>query len=133
MSEQLYVLMAVGWDYNDEYYFKTDGGHPEKVFVSKELAEKEADRLNLKEFKELFSSGTLIEYCNDFSGGISNYEKADVIISTLFGMDLDTWCDHLYDYQRAPKFVVEPTEEQWVELMKCSNLNFWEVVSVEKG
>ena len=48
-----YVLMKVGWEYNDENYFRPedDGGVPQTVFSSKIGAHQECKRLNEEERK----------------------------------------------------------------------------------
>lgn len=50
MEEGIYVIVLVGWEYNDEYYHRPecDGGTPKFWFKASEkaLAEQETDRLN---------------------------------------------------------------------------------------
>jgi len=44
-----FVLLRIGWEYNDEYYNSSeedDTGVPTQIFLSREPAVKERDRLN---------------------------------------------------------------------------------------
>ena len=47
-EDKSYVLMKVGWEYNDENYYRPedDGGIPQTVFSSKTGADQECERLN---------------------------------------------------------------------------------------
>lgn len=49
-GEKLYAIIEIGWEYNDEHYYRGEsgGGTPTKVYRSKERAEDELDRLNGK-------------------------------------------------------------------------------------
>lgn len=43
-----WALVKIGWEYDDEYYFRPEcgGGTPVKVFLDKEAAEAECANLN---------------------------------------------------------------------------------------
>lgn len=53
LTETLYLVVGVDFEYNDEYYFEQEGSHPITAFVSQEAAKKEASRLTLKWLQEL--------------------------------------------------------------------------------
>ncbi len=44
-----YVIQEIGWEYNDEYYYQSadGGGTARKVFLNKDKAEAERDRLDV--------------------------------------------------------------------------------------
>lgn len=139
MSETIYLVMEQGFDYNDEYYFRTEGGHPTNFFTNKKKAEEACDKKNLAEFKRIVNSNEIREYTSDgFDGLISedtvedelNFEEG--IFKTLFGMTAWEWWKNDC-YVGEDTFKVEPTEEQWLRLMKCFNLDFYSVVTVQKG
>lgn len=50
-----YVLLELGWEYNDEYYYRTeyDDGRPKAVFTNKKEAEIESVKRTLKYISEL--------------------------------------------------------------------------------
>lgn len=139
MSEKFYVLMEVGFDYNDETYFRYNGGggHPSRVFTNKKKAEEAALKNNLTEFQKLIRSDEIREYGYGLDEVLANDVTEDDLLfqegifMTLFGKTAEDWWDSLYD--SAATLQVEPTQEQWEKLFKCFNLNFWEVVTVEKG
>jgi len=54
-----YVVMQIGWEYNDEYYYRPDceGGKPVKVFNTQKEAQAERDRFNNHSVHENEHSG----------------------------------------------------------------------------
>lgn len=136
--ETFYVLMEQGWDYNDEVYFSSEGGHPTKVFTDKEKAEAEANRLSMVDFKRLILSGEIREYAYGLDEILSAeateedtlYEEG--IFMTLFGKPAEEWWDS-FEYRSRATIQGEPTDEQWQKLFSCFNFNFYNVVTVEKG
>ena len=140
MSEKFYVLMEVGFDYNDETYFRYNfgGGHPESVFTNKKKAEEACTKKNIERFSSLIKNGELREYGYGLDEVLSDkvYEEdlmyEEGIFMQLFGTTAETWWDSLYDREDV-RLKVEPTDEQWAKLFNCFNLNFYEVVTVEKG
>jgi hypothetical protein len=146
MSE-LYVLMEAGWDYNDEIQFRPDGGggHPKKVFSSKDKAQKECDNLNVKEFKKLFATGEIVEYFYNWDE-LLHWQKrkdteyrnqVDATCTKVFGMDFDALSNSFehrsYDDRKNNPGLKTATDKDWLAFMNCTKLNFWEVVTVEKG
>jgi len=139
MSEKFYVLMEVGFDYNDETYFRYNGGggHPSRVFTSKKKADEACLAKNIEEFKKVISNGDIREYGYGLDEVLSSkvteedvmYEEG--IFMTLFGKTAESWWDSLYDEKVT--FKVQPTDAQWKRLIDCFNFQFWEVVTVEKG
>jgi len=126
--------MEQGWDYNDEIFFSSEGGHPEKFFSSEEEADKAADEANLKEFKRLVKSGEIREYGYSMDDIIDGTDEdlmfQEGIFMTVFGKTAEDWWE---DYRGKDNVKGEPTEEQWKKLMSCFNLNFYDVVEVKKG
>jgi hypothetical protein len=136
---KFYVLMEVGFDYNDETYFRYNGGggHPSRVFSNKKKADEAAAQKNIEEFKRIVSNGEIREYGYGLDEVLSSkvteeevmYEEG--IFMTLFGKTAESWWDSLYD--EGISFKVQPTDAQWKRLVDCFNFQFWEVVTVEKG
>lgn len=145
----MYVLMEEGWDYNDEIRFTPEcgGGMPRKVFEDQEKAQAECDARNIKELKSLFASGEIREYCYGFDDLIpyrskhneEHRAKLDTVCTKLFGVDweqLSDITDNYRHYDREDQKLIikeSSTDADWLELLGCINLNFWEVVTVEKG
>lgn len=138
MSETIYLVMEQSFDYNDEYYFQTDGGYPNSYFLDKAKAEEACSKKNLEEFKRIVNEGDIREYTSDgFDGLISEDATEDEldfeegIFKTLFGMSAYKWWKS--GWNEDVEFKVEPSEEQWLRLMNCFSLNFYNVVTVQKG
>jgi hypothetical protein len=145
-NKKCFVLMEIGWQYNDEVYFRLDesAGRPRKVFLSQEDAEKEVLELNFDNFKELIRSGDLVNYDYDMMNIITEYAeekvgedtRIDILFEKFFNINFDQWLGQSYNSRRGlhPSQPSEDvTPEDWVELMKCFNLEFWEIVPVEVG
>lgn len=49
-----YCIVKIGWEYNDEYYYRpeSEGGKPVKVYEAQSVAEKECLRMNQAEEDE---------------------------------------------------------------------------------
>lgn len=52
MATKVYIVCKLGFEYNDEYYYRpeSEGGLPEAVFESREEAQKEMERRNALAF-----------------------------------------------------------------------------------
>jgi hypothetical protein len=135
--------MAQGWDYNDEIYFSSEGGHPEKVFTDKAKAEEAADKANLADFKALVISGEIREYAYSLDDILSDNVTEDDLMfedglfNSFFGMTAEDWWKNYYSrrWEERHKNNVrgEHSDEEWLKLMKCFNINFYDVVEVQKG
>lgn len=57
MGKGIYVIVELGWEYNDEYYHRPEcgGGDPEMFFTEEEkiLAQVTVDRMNSEERQNL--------------------------------------------------------------------------------
>lgn len=53
-----YIVMKKGYEYDDNTYNETDGGHPKVVCFSKEDAIRKVKELNIKEYQEV----SLLDY-----------------------------------------------------------------------
>ena len=55
---KIFVVTRQGWDYNDEYYYRSEygGGEPIKAFKDLAEAERFAKQSNIQECKEILSS-----------------------------------------------------------------------------
>lgn len=47
-TKTVYILSKIGWEYNDETYYRpeSEGGVPVKAYSTKEKAQAECDKLN---------------------------------------------------------------------------------------
>lgn len=140
MSEVIYLVMEQGFDYNDEYYFQVDGGSPDSFFTNKKKAEAACEQKNLEEFKRLIKAGYIRDYSSDGLDGLLDSKATEEeltfeegIFKTLFGLTAEEWYEAQWNHNVDDKLKVEPTDEQWNRLMKCFNLEFYNVVTVQKG
>lgn len=44
--KNVYVIVAANFEYNDNYYYSTDGGHPVKFYTSQEDAVTACQKMN---------------------------------------------------------------------------------------
>lgn len=56
-TSEVWIIVERGWEYNDEYYYRSytsDGseGHPSGAYLTKEAAEEDALKANIQQFKD---------------------------------------------------------------------------------
>lgn len=116
-----YVVVENNREYNDEFYYFTDGGRPNNVFLEKGRAEEQCLELNKKEFQEL----NLMEWLQD---GIEIDEEFIRYFPTFEKfLEKDSF-DLGYEDLILPK---ELTNEQVKYLIKLTHLKFYEVIKTE--
>ena len=137
----VYILMEEGWDYNDEVFFRAEsgGGHPHSFYTNKEDADKECDARNIEKFKSLWESGEIREYCYgidellpyDKRKDKEFIKKLDTVCNKLFALSFNEAADYLNE--EAEISIVGESDDDWKELMSYTRMNFWEVITVERG
>ena len=125
---KVYIAAQVGWDYDDNNYYRTDGNHPTKAFRDRKKAEQFVLEKNISSFKGEW--GSIREYggydLNNLLNFDSNKRKMKSIFKKLFELSPEDW---LNDY--SVDFVVKPTEEDWSNLYNLFNVEFYELTEVE--
>jgi hypothetical protein len=124
-KEKGYLVLEVGYEYNDEYYstgnYGTTYEAPKKVFLNEETAMAE---LKQKTFEKLRGED-LGRYGGDGLDGICKKNTQDEfskICQEEFGIDTDE-----YDIE-IPK---DATDEQLMKIIECLKLEFFKLVEVE--
>lgn len=124
---KIYIVCEIGFDYDDvNYYRNSDGGMPRTAYSSLEKAVDACNKLNLKDFKRiLLESSEIGEYTDEYR--LSPTQEFEDLCNKYFNMSVsEVLCE------RNLKFVVEPaSEEEWLQLFNCFNLDFYEVHTVE--
>lgn len=122
-----YVVMEIGWEYNDEVYHRGNngdsGGTPKKVFRDKAMAEKRSLELNIKELTNNSYRGL-----NSFG-----YELDDIVkrkhqgeLATLLELDdLDSWMDN------ECSLPDNMSTELATKVLACLKVSWFEVVEVD--
>lgn len=123
-----YIVMAIGWDYNDEYMYKSEhgGGRPLAVFTSKAEAEAHRIELDLKACRET----NLVNYCSEDGPLWSFGEEAmkvlvDAGLCTMedlkdgYHWDLDLRLKNFTDEQ-IKEFLSKVTEPLFHEVVKVT-------------
>jgi hypothetical protein len=142
MSENVYVLMEEGWEYNDETFFHPESGSgtPTKVFPTQEAADTECNKRNVESIRELFTSAEANQYFYNFKDIIPYDKKKDGeymrklegLLEKIFDLDIDSLNEKL-DNQEEIEPTKSATDEDWLAFQSMVNLNFWNVVEVEKA
>ncbi len=122
-----YIVLEVGYEYNDEYYHTGNGGNmyeaPKKVFIDKEQAIVELEKKTIEKLK----GESLGNYNGNGLEGICEkgmtYEFRK-IFKEDFDIDLD---EDEYDIQ-IPK---NASNESLKKIIECMKLKFFELVEVE--
>lgn len=121
MTSVVYVVMEIGFDYDDNYYRSSNlDGEPINVFTSKDLAEKACFDKNVKALMN--NASELEAFLSDGieEREISAYEEAG------FAVERGQWENHLaFDRDK------ELTKEQAEKLLPKINLKWFRVVEVD--
>jgi hypothetical protein len=111
---KVFIIQKVGWEYNDEYYYRaeSEGGKPQKAFKDRAAAEAECLKLNLKAFDD--HQGYLGCYVPEF------YEVEDQLKQA--GCTIKDW-----DFDPPPN----ADDSTKLKIMTILNAVFYEIVPVE--
>jgi hypothetical protein len=108
-----YVVLQVNWEYNDEFY-STDGeGNPISIYLDKEKAEKEKNKLEVLEARR-----TML---NELTAKGVSEKYQDALLEEGINWDFDD-----YGYM-IPK---ELPDEKVVKLLDITGLHFYTVEEV---
>lgn len=124
-----YVILNKGYEYNDEIYSESEsgGGHPKKIFFTKEDAQKEINKLNILEFKQTNIDG----YAYDLGDIVDDVDALKTYVDSLnekYGKPTPAskW-DSVDEWRLNEK----ATDEESVKYMRQVNLSFFEMVETE--
>lgn len=124
-----YVVVQVGYDYNDEIYSRSDsgGGTPTKVYLDYKKAQAEVHRLNLLELvtceigQYAYDLEDIINDMEEFTKIINKYDlKGEVDFDNYY--ELGEWFS-----MNAGKFSQEDQEN----ILNTISLSFYELAEVE--
>lgn len=130
MSNKLYIVSELGFEYDDNNYYreKGSGGYPRTAYSSEDKANQVCEELNLEEFKNLFSNREIQNYGDLGYMLDADNEKTNAVFNKYFGTDAGEWWDN-----QDVDWVVRPTEKSWAELYDCFDVSWYDVTSVKVG
>lgn len=113
-----YIIQEIGYEYNDEYYYKSEcgGGTPKMVFTDEILAKKKMLELEINEWK----GKCLCDYGEDFEGMAEDDEEFSRILEEL-GID-DLWRDSV---------PADASDDLIKKLIKHADIRFYEIIEVD--
>ena len=122
-----YIVLEVGYEYNDEHYHTGNYGNtydaPDKVFLDKEKATIELDNQTFAKLRgedlERYNGNGLKGICK--KGMVDEFCK---VFKEEFGIDMD---EDGYDIE-IPE---SATNEQLAKVLDCLQLEFFKLVEVE--
>lgn len=90
-SATLWFVNTTAWEYNDEYYYPSEGANPRAVFSDRDVAKKYVDKINLAMWRR-----GIVDYVSDSVYGGEKFEQycKDQGISCEEGSG-NTWEDFL--------------------------------------
>lgn len=127
----LYVVMEIGWEYDDSYYSRLGGGNPVVVYKDRSIAEMECLERNIEYFKTHIISanpygGSLNEYFG-YDGDFEDFDATGKLVECLNKYNIS--CDK-ENWQTYLKFNKELTDDQIEEVLSHLNLRWFEIVDV---
>lgn len=139
MASVAYVVSRGEFSYDDNYYSSTEGGSPNKVFLTEEQAEEYATDQALKEFKELVMNDEIFNYgYGDIDGVFENTDEFDEFCQSKFKMSASDWWDESRKYNPTSSTMdgeeeVVMTDEDWKTFLEFCVLPLYFVSQVEFG
>ena len=123
--DKIYLVCEVGFDYDDNNYYRNgDGGLPRTAYTSLEKAVEACDKLNVQAFKNLVETSEIGDYTDEYR--LSPNEDFEKLCKKYFNLSVaEVLCE------RNLELVVEPSEEEWLQLFNYFNLDFYEVHTVD--
>lgn len=121
-----YVICEVGWEYDDNYYSRSDrNGRPKNVLFDKELAKTTCENKNIEVVAELLNDKyrRLGDY---FENGFDD-DVAEVLKKMGFTMSSNNRYGSCY-IEEQPKTL---TREQMKEFVEATDFQTYEVVEVD--
>ena len=126
--KKAYVVMKKGYEYDDEIYYENGdgGGHPSKIFFTKESSDAEVARLNIEKVRR----NELYHYYHDIEDICDDTEGLKELCESLndkYGQDKNKnkYDDDEYRLHSSATF------EEAKAYYDMINLSFYEVVEVE--
>lgn len=121
-----YVVLEVGWQYNDEYHHTGNYGvtyeAPKKFYTKFENAVEEYKKQNF----EMLRTERLCKYTSGNWDSLCNKGMADQF-RKLFLEEFEIDVEEDYDF-RIPKTA---TDEQLTKILECLKIKFFEIVEIE--
>lgn len=151
MATMAYVVSEVGWEYNDETYYRPEsgGGHPKNVFLVKQEAETFCQEKNINELKNIFLNkplyGSINEYAYDIDELLVNDgEEINKIFKEKIGLSFDDFFnryDHyssdgekykiLQEKEQIRKKIEQLSPQDWEVIEQSLNLTFYEITEAQ--
>jgi hypothetical protein len=138
MSEKIYHILKAGWEYNDEFYYRSESGSgtlEDKSYRDIEIAKKEKEKLEIKNFKSTDIAMYLYE--EEIHMNQKELEKLKTFLPDHLknSISLDEYgmieSEFLFDggYDPFPKSEMNDEEILWI--LDLFEINFYELVTTE--
>lgn len=141
MKAKMYIVTRVGWEYNDEYYYRSESGagDPVEAFTLEELAHESCKLKHVSLLKEDLARSSSEYIANYISrGGYSTAEFDDEWIEkcgaeyNIEFVPSDYNDEDLYPRTVGEDDVNPSTSDQfYIEFLERSNVVHFEVVEVD--
>jgi len=121
-----YIVMKKGYEYDDNTYNESDGGHPKIVCFSKEDAELKVKDLNSKEYQEV----SILDYAYEddcLNVEWDDFEKFNNSLVEKYGKIKTKYS---WDYTEN-RLHPSANEDEVNEYCKMVTVSFYEVVEVD--
>lgn len=118
---KIYIIQSIGWEYNDEYYYRheDESGTPKKAYKTAEKAEEECLKLNISTYDQISSSS----YKN-----ISHFIASDDLEEEV-KEELEQFGCKIQDCDFTPP--ANATDEVKLNIMRTIGAVFYEIVPIE--
>lgn len=139
MATKAYIVSQGSFSYDDNYYSSTEGGTPNKVFLTEEQAEEYAADISLAEFKDLVLNEEIFNYgYGDIDGVFDNSDALNDFCKEKFKMSSEDWWTQSRKYHPSATnddedVEIDMSDEDWKKFFTFCVLPLAFVNEVEFG
>ena len=120
MEKKGYIIQSIGYEYNDETYYKPEGGggYPQAVLTDEVEAKKRMMELEIEEWR----GQQIGHYGYDIDEVAENESEFEQALAAM-GIDIEDWWD--------VEIPTTATDDQIKRLIKASSIRFHEIIEIE--
>lgn len=120
MEKKGYIIQSIGYEYNDETYYKPEGGggYPQAVLTDEVEAKKRMMELEIEEWR----GQRIGHYGYDIDEVAENESEFEQALAAM-GIDIEDWWD--------VEIPTTATDDQIKRLIKASSIRFHEIIEIE--
>ena len=138
MGVTIYVITRIGWDYDDNYYYRSgNSGDPVEAYTLKELAEEAALDKEIAVVRDLLSKGDSVTNLYRTEEEIDPDDHREWILECKekYNISFDEYMSPYVEGMKSKRgrnvVPVETNNQFYIDYIRHLGLSFFEVVQVD--